>query len=78
MQGSHDNAATLHCKQAVSAEAADFDAGDPPNGGFPVSAYAGLTVARFRFPFAGPPSGRIRRRVLSVARAILVRPLDRL
>ena len=78
MQGSHDNATTLHCKQAVSAEAADFDAGDPPNGGFPVSAYAGLTVARFRFPFAGPPSGRIRRRVLSVARAILVRPLDRL
>ena len=78
MQGSRDIATTLHCKQAVSAEAADFDAGDPPNGESPVSAYAGLTVARFRFPFAEPPSGRIGRRLLLVVRAILVRRLGRL
>ena len=42
----------------------------------PTAAWA--IVARFRFPFAGPPSGRIRRRRLSVARAILVQPLGRL
>lgn len=36
------------------------------------------TVARFRFLFAGLPFGRIGRRLLSVARAILVRRLGRL
>lgn len=36
------------------------------------------TVARFRFLFVGLPFGRIGRRLLSVARAILVRRLGRL
>ena len=50
MQGSRDIATTLHCKQAVSAEAADLDAGDPPNGGSPVIAYAELQLPGFGFP----------------------------
>ena len=57
MQGSRDIATTLHCKQAVSAEAADLDAGDPPFGGSPVIAYAGLQLPGFGFPLQGHHPG---------------------